>query len=97
MTAFDLIDSIYSRPHAGKLAGNERWITERQFAKLRELIRENEEGSALTEGMNGGFAWTPSGRNKYVVSVYPGDSRRETYYKLMRLANIVPSGMGRLF
>ena len=91
MTAHGLIESIFSRPQGGP--GNERRITPDQLSYLRNLIDADEEGGAVKEGMNGGFAWMPKGRNKYVVTVDPLRNRRT----LTRLSNLAPSDEGRLF
>ncbi len=92
MTAHDLIAQWYGRPQTG-VASNLRFITLAQLDLLRELIGQDEEGSALRRGVGRSFVWAPSGRTKYVVIEGP-EGRRNT---IMRLANIVPSAEGRLF
>jgi hypothetical protein len=92
MTAYQLIDDIFSRPQAN-VAGNMRYITERQFKWLVDLIGADEEGSAVTQGANGGLVWMPSGRYKYVLSYMPSLERRS----IMKLANLKPSDAGTLF
>jgi hypothetical protein len=99
MTAHDLIASIFSRPPrggsgSGQIAGNMRRITRAQLDFLRALIAEDEEGGAMQPGRGLSFVWMPSGRDKYVITEDPSGGDR---HALIRLANIVPSGMGRLF
>ena len=92
MTAHDFIAQIFSRPAYGLLS-NARRITGPQLDLLRRLIGEDEEGGAVQKGMDGGFAWMPSGRDKYVITVDAGRDVRT----LTRFANIRPSDAGRLF
>lgn len=94
MTAFDLIDSIFSWPARRGMEGNVRRITPRQLIKLRELIGEDPEGGAVRSGAPGSLIWMPSGRNKYIVTEDPTGGDMHT---LTRLSNIVPSGCGSLF
>jgi hypothetical protein len=93
MTAFDLIAQWFGRAQSG-VAGNMRYITLAQLDLLRELIGRDEEGSALQPGRGRSFVWTPSGRDKYVITEDPAGGRKHT---IMRLANIRASGMGSLF
>ncbi len=92
MTAHDLITSIFSRPQQG-VAGNMRRITRAQLDFLVGLIGEDEEGGAMQRGLGGSMVWMPSGRNKYVIT----EDLRGNRHTITRLANIVPSGIGRLF
>ena len=92
MTAHEFIDQLFSRPPFG-LPSNIRRITCAQLDLLRRLIDEDEEGGAVDQGIGPGFTWMPSGRNKYIIAEDPGSGK----YRLTRLANIVPSAMGRLF
>jgi hypothetical protein len=92
MTAHDLIASIFSRVQPG-VAGNIRNITSAQVDYLRDLIGKDEEGGAVQPGRGRGFAWLPSGRDKYVVAEEPGGDR----FTLTRMSNLVASGSGRLF
>jgi hypothetical protein len=92
VTAHELISDIFSRPQAN-VAGNMRYITERQFNWLVALIGADEEGGAVKYGANGGLVWMPSGRYKYVLSYVPSLDRRS----IMRLANLAPSDSGTLF
>lgn len=94
MSAHGFIQELFARPQTN-IASNVRFMTERQFAKLRELIGQDEEGAAVKPGMNGGLAWMPSGRWKYVLSVDMRGSR--TIRTLTRLASIEPSSAGTLF
>jgi hypothetical protein len=91
MTAHDLISDIFKR-HQDGVPGNERRITRRQLDLLRQLIGEDEEGGAMRPGMGLGFAWMPSGRDKYTVSESAGGR-----ITLARFSNLVPSGAGKLF
>jgi len=93
MTAFDLIDSIFSRPAFGVAQGNIRSISDRQYAKLRELIGEDPEGGAVTTGTGGSLVWMPSGRHKYILT----EDLRTGKHTLTRLSNIIASESGRLF
>jgi len=92
VTAHSFIDELFSRP-AWDLASNMRRLTQPQLELLRRLIGEDEEGGALHPGMNGGFVWMPSGRQKYIVAVDAGGRKRT----ITRLANIDASDAGRLF
>ncbi|MBS1803497.1 MAG: hypothetical protein JST28_09020 [Acidobacteria bacterium] len=92
MTAFQLISDIFARPQKN-VAANMRFITERQFNWLVDLIGADEEGSAVTNGLNGGLVWMPSGRWKYVLSYEPSIEKRS----IMKLANIKASPAGTLF
>jgi hypothetical protein len=92
MTAFELIDDIFSRPQAN-VAANMRYITERQFNWLVDLIGADEDGGAVKYGPNGGLVWMPRGRWKYVLSYVPAVERRS----IMKLANVSPSPAGTLF
>lgn len=67
MTAYGLIADIFSRNQEG-VAGNVRRITERQLAKLRELIYEDPEAGAVRNGVGRSIVWTPAGRYKYVLT-----------------------------
>ena len=93
MTAFDLIDSIFSWPAWGGVAVNVRRITPDQLAFLEKLIDEDPERGRMRAGSPGSFVWTPAGRHKYIVSRDLHGSR----HTLTRLSNIEASGMGRLF
>ncbi len=95
MAAHDFIGSIFGRtgPWNAGLGANVRAITPRQLAKLRELIGQDEEGSALVSDGPGKTVWMPSGRDKYVIVEDPG-GRKHT---IERKSNLVPCGMGRLF
>jgi hypothetical protein len=92
VTAHDLILDLFSRPQSG-VASNMRFITERQFNWLKDLIGADDEGSAVTGGMNGGLVWMPSGRWKYVLTFEPGSGKRS----IMKLASVAPSAAGSLF
>ena len=92
MTAFDLIDSIFSRVQGG-MPSNVRRVTAQQFAYLRDLIDRDPEGGAVHKGMNGSIIWMPSGRTKYVLTEDPAGSRST----IAKLQNITASDCGRLF
>lgn len=94
VTAFDLIDSIFSRVQPwSKLPSNARRITPKQLLKLRELIDEDPEGGAVTRGAPGSLVWRPAGRTKYMITedLY-GDK-----HTLAKFSNIVASDTGKLF
>ncbi len=92
MTAHDLIASIFSRVQDG-MPGNARRISRAQLDFLRGLIGEDQEGGTMQTTGPGVSVWTPSGRNKYVIR----EDLRGNRHVLERLANMVPTGMGRLF
>jgi len=56
VTAFDLIDSIFSRVQDG-MPSNMRRVTPGQFAYLRDLIGRDPEGGAVHKGMNGSIIY----------------------------------------
>ena len=92
MTAHELIRQWFARPQ-NNVASNVRYITVPQIDLLWKLIGQDEEGAAVRRGLGRSFVWTPSGRDKYVVTEGP-QGRRNT---ITRLANIVASDAGRLF
>lgn len=92
MTAFELIDSIFVRHHAG-MPGNERRLTAAQLRYLKDLIGADPEGGAMRVQGPGLWVWTPSGRNKYEIH----EDRGGNQHKIVRLANLVSSETGRLF
>lgn len=92
MTAHDLIAQWYGKAQQG-VAGNMRYITVAQLDLLRKLIEEDEEGGALQPGRGRSFLWTPSGRDKYVVTEGDGGRRNS----ITRLANLRASPAGSLF
>ncbi len=75
MSAHGFIDEIFSRQQAGMMS-TERCITDRQLARLRALIGEDEDGGALTEKPNGGFEWRPRGSWVFVYTQNPNGTRR---------------------
>jgi hypothetical protein len=93
MTAFDLIDSIFSRPPWGGVAGNVRRISPEQFRYLRNLIDADPEGGSVKRGVPGSLIWMPSGRHKYILTEDMGGTK----HTLTRLSNIAASMSGRLF
>jgi hypothetical protein len=92
MTPFDLIESIYARPQAD-VASNERFITARQVAYLKDLIGADPEGVALVRTGPGVWQWAPAGRTKYQITEDYLNGR----HKIARYSNVVASGTGRLF
>ena len=92
MTAHELIASIFLRVQDG-MPGNARRISRAQLDFLRTLIGEDEQGGAMQTAGPGVAVWTPSGRNKYVIR----EDLRGDRHVLERLANVVPTGMDRLF
>lgn len=93
MTAFDLIDSIFSRPQTG-IAGNMRRVTPAQLKYLRDLIGADPEGGHVRNGGPGSLVWMPSGRHKYVLTEDPTGGDKHT---LTRLSNLIGTESGRLF
>jgi len=91
MTAHDLIVDIFARVQGG--AGNVRRITRPQLDLLLALIAENEEGGAVASGGPGVTVWTPSGRDKYIIT----EDARGARHTLTRLSNLTPTAMGTLF
>lgn len=93
MTAHQLIDSIFRRGQMG-VPGNQRRITADQFKYLRDLIGQDEEGSAVRFAADGSLTWMPSGRNKYVIAPPPMGAK---VGMLTRLSNLRASDAGSLF
>ncbi|MGC9158745.1 MAG: hypothetical protein ACP5FH_07105 [Terracidiphilus sp.] len=94
MQAFDLIDSIFSRPARGAEAKLRR-ITRRQLVKLRELIDEDPERTAVRRGDPGSLVWSPTkGKHKYVLTEDPEGGEKHT---LARLGKVSGAGTGNLF
>jgi len=92
MTAFDLIDSIFSRVQAG-MPGNVRRVTNDQVRFLFDLIGSDPEGGHVKHGVGRSLVWAPSGRNKYVLT----DDVAGGKHTLTRLSNLVATESGRLF
>lgn len=92
MTAFELIDSIFSRCQAGR-PGNERGISVDQLIYLRKLIGKHPEGGAVEQLGPGRTRWMPMGRWKYEVV----EDLHGKQHMLIKQGNIVPSETGRLF
>ncbi len=91
MTAHGLIEQIFARPQQG-VASNLRWITERQFGWLKDLIGEDPEQAPIRNGMNGGLVWEAAGNWKYVLSHLPPDR-----WSLTRLARVRTAQGATLF
>jgi hypothetical protein len=92
MTAFDLIDSIFSRPAWG-VAPNVRRISREQLVYLRGLIDRDAEAGKARKGAPGSLVWMPPGPHKYVLSEDLGGDR----HTLTRLSNIAASQEPSLF
>lgn len=92
MTAFDLIDSIFSRVQAG-VPGDERRVTERQLAKLEELIGEDPEGAAYVSCAPNQKVWRPSGSTRYILTRQGPSTRRS----IKKIPNVEPMVTGLLF
>jgi hypothetical protein len=92
MTAHGFIEQLFGRVQSN-VASNMRYVTGPQFDLLVQLIGQDEEGSAVHRGMNGGLTWLPSGRWKYVLSFDPGSGRRS----VMRLMTPAATEAGHLF
>jgi hypothetical protein len=93
MTAFDLIDSIFSRASWGGAAANVRRITPDQLKYLRDLIEKDAESHKARAGAPGSLVWMPAGPHKYVVT----EDLVGNKHTLTRLSNIVAQESGRLF
>lgn len=91
MTAFDLIDSIFSRVQPG-MPGNMRRITQAQYDYLRNLIDGDPEGGALKPDGPGKMLWTPAGRTKYLLTDGTYGQRA-----LVKMASLTAAATGRLF
>ena len=91
MTAFDLIDSIFSRPQHGP--GNVRRITRDQLNYLRDLIGQDPESGKVRSGASGSIVWMPSGRHKYEIT----EDLAGAKHTLTKISIIEASGMGSLF
>jgi hypothetical protein len=92
LTAFDLIDSIFSRAGRGG-DGNMRCITREQLVYLRDLIDKDAQRASVRRGANGSLVWMPGGRHKYVIC----EDQRGEKHTLTRLSSIEASGMSSLF
>jgi hypothetical protein len=93
MTAFGLIESIFSRPPWRGEPGNQRRITRDQLVYLRDLIDADPQAGAVKRGAPGSLVWTPAGSHKFVLSEdLAGDK-----HTLTRLSNITAGGTGMLF
>lgn len=93
MTARELIDDIFGRAQLG-MPANMRRITGDQVKFLRDLIREDPEGGAVTRGDLGSLVWMPGGTHKFVITEDPNGGKKHT---LTKLSNLVASETGRLF
>jgi hypothetical protein len=91
MTAHDLIADIFSRVQSGP--GNMRRITRPQLNLLCRLIGEDKDAGAVQHGLGDSLVWTPSGRNKYIIT----EDSRGNRHTLTRLANLSATGMDSLF
>lgn len=92
VTAFELIDSIFSRPQKG-LPPNRRVITREQRRYLEDLIGQDEDGGAIKQGPSGSVVWSPKGRFRYVI----GDDPESGKLSLMRFATAASELLPRLF
>lgn len=92
MTVHDLIAQIYARGSFG-LTGDMRRITRPQLDLLRKLIAEDPEAAALTRASANSQLWTPSGRDKYLIT----EDLKGERHTITRLMNLRASGAGMLF
>jgi hypothetical protein len=92
MTAFDLIDSIFSRVQEW-MPSNERRISGDQYHYLLDLIGGDPEGSALKNDGPNVMIWKPSGRHKYIIRRDP-EGKRNT---ITKISNLTATESGRLF
>lgn len=92
MTAFDLIDSIFSRVQLG-MPGHQRRVSPEQYDYLRALIEADPEGGAFRVHGPGEMIWMPSGRHKYILT-QEGPGRKRM---LTKMSSLNASAMGRLF
>lgn len=93
MTAFDLIESIFSRPAWRGQPGEMRRVTREQFVYLRGLIERDPERGALRKGAPGSMVWTPAGLYEYVLTEDLAGDR----HTLTRMSAVDLSGAGMLF
>ena len=93
VTAYDLIDSIFSRPQTWAGA-NVRSVTLDQLNYLRGLIAKDPEAAKARNGQGGSLVWAPAGKHKYVLTEDRTGGKRHT---LTRLSNIESLRMGSLF
>ena len=92
MTAFDLIDSIFSRVQRG-VPGHMRRISQAQFDYLESLIGADPEGSAYKPYAPNQKVWAPAGRHKYILT----QESPAAFRSITKLSSLNASGMGRLF
>jgi hypothetical protein len=92
MTAHDLIASIYQRPQEGR-PPNERGISGRTLAYLKDLIGADEEGAAFVCDGPGVWLWTPRGRTKYRIT----EDLHGNRHSIARFMNLTSSDTGLLF
>ncbi len=92
MKARELVESILRRPQAG-VADNMRFITREQMVYVLDLIAKDEEAAALRRGAGNSFVWSPSGRDRYVVT----EDFRPDRHTLTKVKSLVPEGVGSLF
>ena len=94
MTAFDLIDSIFTHAPWGGADRNVRRVTGDQLRYLRDLIQKDPESSKARAGAPGSLVWMPSGPHKYVLTEDPTGGQKHT---LTRLSNIAAQESRGLF
>jgi hypothetical protein len=92
VTAHQLITDIFSRVQDG-VPNSVRRITRPQLDLLRTLIAEDKDRRAVHSGGPGVTVWSPTGRDKYVIT----EDFRGKRHALERFAKTVPTGMGLLF
>lgn len=92
MTAYELIDSIFKRPHAG-LAGNKRRLTKAQLRLLVQLIGESSAAAAFAPGVGDSGEWKPPGHTNYaLVEDLTGDM-----HTITKLSKLAAGASGTLF
>jgi hypothetical protein len=94
VSAHGFIAEIFGRVQTG-VPGNIRRLTKPQFDRIVYEIGQDSECGAIKNGRNGGLAWLPSGRWKYVLTHEPGPPRDR--YQITRMAAAEPNGAGCLF
>lgn len=89
MTARQLIDSIYQRPHRDS-ASEVRPLTREQFAYVRGLIERDAERHCARYGTGESLVWSPSGPEQFVLTAAPDGPP----YRIARMRKAAPPERG---